>query len=93
LNPDEEIYEKLDTVKMSDEKYTYPMRWNWVHEFRLANDCGYVKYKAEEAIEPEKTPEIVTPATWPAENILYIAIAAIVLYGAYVIFFRKAENK
>jgi hypothetical protein len=24
---------------------------------------------------------------------LYIAIAAIVLYGAYVIFFRKAENK
>jgi len=28
LNPDEEIYEKLDTVKMSDEKYTYPMRWN-----------------------------------------------------------------
>lgn len=93
LNPDEEIYEKLDTVKMSDEKYTYPMRWNWVHEFRLANDCGYVKYKAEEAIEPEKTPEIVTPATWPAENILYIAIAAIVLYGAYVIFFRKAEDK
>ncbi len=64
-----------------------------MHEFRLTNDCGYTKYKAEEAIKPEeKTPEIVTPATGPAENILYIAIAAIVLYGAYVVFFRKSEN-
>jgi hypothetical protein len=24
---------------------------------------------------------------------LYIAIAAIILYGAYVVFFRKADNK
>lgn len=93
LNPDEEIYEKLATVKMSDEKYVYPMRWNWVHEFMFTNDCGTAKYKADEGIkEEEKKPEIVTPATWPAENILYIAIAAIVLYGAYVVFFRKSEN-
>jgi hypothetical protein len=41
----------------------------------------------------EATPEkIVTPATWPAENILYIAIAAIILYGAYAIFFRKSDD-
>jgi len=91
LNPEEEVYEKLATVKMSDEKYVYTMRWNGEQNFMLTNDCGSVKYKADAAIE--KTPEkIVTPATGPAENVLYIAIAAIILYGAYAIFFRKSDN-
>lgn len=91
FNPEEEVYQKVWTVKMSDEKFVYKMKWNWVHNFILSNGCGEVKYKADEGIttEPEK---IVTPATGPAENVLYIAIAAIVLYGAYTIFFRKSDN-
>lgn len=91
FNPEQEIYEKLATVKMSDEKYVYTMRWDGEQNFMLTNDCGEVRYKADAKMwsEPEK---IVTPATGPAENVLYIAIAAIILYGAYTIFFRKSEN-
>ena len=92
FNPEQEIFEKLATVKMSDERYVYPMRWNGVQNFMLTNDCGEVKYKADEGIKEWEPEKIVTPATWPAENVLYIAIAAIVLYGAYVVFFRKSEN-
>jgi hypothetical protein len=78
---------------MSDEKYVYTMRWNGEQNFLLTTSCGELRYKADAAMgEPQKDPEIVTPATGPAENILYIAIAAIVIYGAYTIFFRKSEN-
>lgn len=92
FNPNDEVFEKIATVKMSAERYVYPMRWNGVQNFILTNECWQAKYKADEGIvegEPEK---IVTPATGPAENIMYIAIAAIILYGAYTIFFRKSDN-
>lgn len=92
-DPDAEVYKKLWTAKMSDEKFDYKMQWDWEQNFQLTNWCKELYYKAD-AKRWEKTPEkIVTPATGPAENILYIAIAAIILYGAYAIFFRKAENK
>jgi hypothetical protein len=70
------------------------MQRNGEQNFRLVSPCGDYNYKADAAIwEPTKEPEkIVTPATWPAENVLYIAIAAIVLYGAYAIFFRKSDD-
>lgn len=92
FNPEQEIYENLATVKMSDEKYVYNMRWSGEQNFMLTNDCGSTRYKADAAMW-EDEPEIkATPATWPAENVLYIAIAAIILYGAYTIFFRKSDN-
>ena len=43
----EEVYEKLGTAKMSDEKFVYTMRWNGEQNFMLTNSCGSVKYKAE----------------------------------------------
>jgi hypothetical protein len=39
FNPDDEVFEKIATVKMSDEKYVYPMRWNGVQNFILTNEC------------------------------------------------------
>ena len=92
FNPDDEVFEKVATVKMSDEKYVYPMRWNGVQNFILTNECWQNKYKADEGIKEREPEKIVTPATGPAENIIYIAIAAIVLYGAYTVFFRKSDN-
>ena len=93
FNPEQEIYENVAKVKMSDEKYVYTMKWSGEQNFTLTNDCGSVRYKADAAMKTEeKTPDIVTPATGPAENILYIAIAAIILYGAYAIFGRKSED-
>lgn len=93
LDPEEKAYKSLWTAKMSDEKFDYKMKWDGEQNFKLTNGCKGVKYKAD-AKRWEKEPEkIVPPATWPAENVLYIAIAAIVLYGAYVVFFRKSENK
>lgn len=92
FDPNEEIYKSIWTAKMKDEKFTYKMQWNWVQLFMLTNGCKEITYKVDAAMQ-EATPEkIVTPATWPAENILYIAIAAIILYGAYAIFFRKSDD-
>ena len=86
-----EAYKSLWAVKMSDEKFDYKMQWDGEQNFQLTNGCKGVNYKADskKSAEPEK---IVTPATGPAENVLYIAIAAIILYGAYAIFFRKSDN-
>jgi len=91
FDPEAELYRSLGAVSMSDEKFDYKMEWNGEQVFRLTNGCKELIYKADAAIW--ENPTIVTPATWPAENVLYIAIAAIILYGAYVVFFRKAENK
>ena len=91
FDEDAEVYKSLWTAKMSDEKFDYKMQWDGEQNFMLTNGCRDLYYKADAKRWEE--PEIkVTPATWPAENILYVAIAAIVLYGAYVLFFRKANN-
>lgn len=91
FDPNEEIYKSLGSAKMSDERFTYAMQRDWEQNFMLTNGCKEVYYKADAAKKSE--PTIVTPATWPAENMLIIAIAAIVLYGAYTLVFRKSENK
>ena len=90
FDPTEEIYKPIWAVKMSDEKFSYQMTWNGEYNFKITNGCKDVFYKADAA--KTKEPTIVPPATWPAENILYIAIAAIVLYGAYTLITRKSEN-
>jgi len=91
FDEDAEVYKSLWTAKMSDEKFDYKMQWDGEQNFMLTNGCRDLYYKADAKRWEE--PEIkVTPATWPAENVLYVAIAAIVLYGAYVLFFRKANN-
>lgn len=89
-NPDEEVYKSLGTVNMADEKFVYNIQWNGEQNFKLTNWCKDLYYKADAKIK-EAEPEVVTPATGPAENVLYIAIAAIVLYWVYVLF-RKSEN-
>ena len=89
---DEEMYKSLWTVKMSAEKFDYKMKWDWEQNFTLTNGCRWVNIKVD-AKRWEPQPEIpATPATGPAENVLYVAIAAIILYGAYTLFFRKSEN-
>lgn len=93
FDPEEEIYKSLWSVSMDAEKFDYRMQWDGEQNFSLTNWCKEVYYKADASrstpTEPEK---VVTPATWPAENILIIAIVAIALYGLYAIFFRKSEN-
>lgn len=93
FDPEEEIYKSLWSVSMDTEKFEYKMQWDGEQNFSLTNGCKEVYYKADAKrstpTEPEK---VVTPATWPAENILVIAIVAIALYGLYAIFFRKSEN-
>ena len=78
-------------MKMSDEKFNYTMQWTGEQNFSITNGCKDFYYKADRIKESE--PEITTtPATGPTENVLYVAIAAIILYGAYTLFFRKSEN-
>lgn len=91
MDPETEVYKSLWTVKMSDEKFEYKMQWDWEQNFTLTNGCEWVNHKFE-AKRWEASEISVTPATGPAENILYIAIAAIILYWAYTVFFRKSDN-
>ena len=93
FDPESEVYKSLWAVSMSDEKYDYTMQWDGEQNFMLTNGCKDLYYKADAKRWEKKPEKVVTPATWPAGNILYVAIAAIILYGAYVVFFRKAENK
>jgi len=66
---------------MSDEKFTYTIQWDGEQNFSLTNGCKEVRYKADAAVKKDEPKPIpATPATGPAENVLYIAIAAIVLY-------------
>ena len=95
FDPKEEEYRSLKTVPMSDEKFEYKMEWDGEQNFSLTNGCKELRYKADaKATTPtEKKPEIpATPATGPAENILIIALAAILIYGVYAVFFRKSTN-
>lgn len=94
FDPKEEEYRSLWTVPMSDEKYEYTIEWDGEQNFSLTNGCRELRYKADAKATPtEKKPEIpATPATWPAENILIIAIAALLVYGVYAVFFRKSTN-
>ena len=91
FDPDEEVYKSIGAVNMSDEQFNYQMRWDWEYNFKLTNGCKDVYYKVDASVKTWE-PTIVPPATWPAENVLIIAIAAIVLYGAYTIFFRKSDD-
>ena len=94
FDPKEEIFKSLWAVSMKDEKFDYKIQWDGEQNFMITNGCKDVFYKADakmETPEPEKE-KIVPAATGPAENILYIAIAAIVIYGVYAIFLRKSEN-
>lgn len=92
FDPNEEYWRSLGAVNMADEKFDYKMQWNGEQNFMLTNGCGEVRYKADASMSAPEKDIPATPATGPAENVLYIAIAAIVLYGAYVLFFRKSEN-
>jgi len=94
-DPEEDVYKSLWAVNMSDEKFDYKMQWDGEQNFMLTNGCRDVRYKADAKMEnkkPEKE-KIVPAATGPAQNILYIAIAAIAIYGVYVLFLRKSESK
>lgn len=93
FDPEAEIYKSLGTAKMSDEKFDYTLQWSGEQNFMLTNGCKDLYYKADAKVTEKEPEKIVPAATGPAENILYVAIAAIVLYGAYVVFFRKSESK
>lgn len=92
FDPEEAYWKSLGAVNMRDEKFSYKMQWNGEQNFMLTNGCGEVRYKADAAIKPAEPEKVVPQRVGPADNLLYIAIAAVILYGAYVLFFRKSEN-
>lgn len=96
-DPDREIYKSLWFVNMNREKFDYKIERDGEQNFMLTNGCKELYYKAD--AELKKTPTVepkeditTIPETGPAENILFIAIAAIVIYVAYALFFRRSED-
>lgn len=92
FDPDEEAFRSIGAVKMSDEQFTYQMTWNGEYNFKITNWCKQVYYKVDWSVQTPDEPKIVPPATGPAENVLIIAVAAIIIYGVYTLVFRKNEN-
>lgn len=92
FDPEEAYWKSLGAVNMKDEKFAYKIQWNGEQNFMLTNGCGEVRYKADAAIKPAEPEKVVPQRVGPADNLLYIVIAAVILYGAYVLFFRKSEN-
>ena len=91
FDPNDEIYKPLWSVKMDDESFSYKMQWDGEHNFSLTNWCKEVYYKVDAKRDTPVQP-IVPAVTGPAENILIIAVVAIILYWVYALFFRKSDN-
>lgn len=94
IDPTEEEYVSLWSVPMSNERFDYDMQRDWEHIFMLTNGIKEVVYKVDASRSEEVVEEwiVATPQTGPAQNMLLIVIAAIIVYGAYSVFFRKNEN-
>ncbi len=102
-NPTSEVFERLSSVNMSDEKYEFTLRRNgeYVINFMPNNDGTEYRYTfVVNGVTPTSTSAGNTtssttptigkiPATWPKENILIVLAIAFVLY----IWYRKLKAK
>jgi hypothetical protein len=92
-----EKYVRLATVKMSDEKYTYVMKWDGEHIFRFVPlDGGKEMVYNVQAMktspnEPEKKDPVITtvPGTGPVENVLAILVLSGVGYFLYKRYLKR----
>lgn len=96
-NPDTKVYEKLSTVDMDDEQYTYTLTRKGEHQVKFLPTDGkekvYMFTVTElpgETITP--TPEIKkVPKVGPKENIMVAILLSSVLYILYRRSTRKAK--
>lgn len=92
-----EKYIRLDSVKMSDEKYDYVMKWDGEHIFRFVPlDWGKeivynVQAMKTSEKEPDKKDPVITapPATGPVENVLAIIILSGIGYFIYKRYLKR----
>ena len=97
-NPTSGIFERLASVNMSDESYTFALTRNGEYIINFVPNNGWTEYRytfiangiTSTSTTPTTTPIIwVIPATGPKENILIVLAIAIVLYIVY----RKVRAK
>lgn len=95
-NPTSGIFERLASVNMSDENYTFALTRNGEYIVNFVPNNGWTEYRYTFIVNgvtsttPTTTPTIgVIPATGPKENILIVLAIAIVLYIVY----RKVRAK
>jgi len=96
FNPTSGIFERLASVNMSDESYSFILTRNGEYIINLVPNNGWTEYRYTfiangiTSTTPTTTPTIwVIPATGPKENILIVLAIAIVLYIVY----RKVRAK
>ncbi len=99
-NPTSSAFERLSSVNMSDESYTFTltrngeylinfMPNNWGTEFRYSFVANGIVATAWGTVTPSKPTIGKIPATWPKENVLVALAIAFVLYLVY----RKTKAK
>jgi hypothetical protein len=94
FDPTLEKYSRVTTVNMSAEKYNYTMKWDNEHIFRFVPLDGgkeiVYNVNAMRVAQPD-TPVIgKVPATGPVENLLFVCLLSILVYGGYKYAKRKA---
>ena len=93
----EETFNKLTTINMSAESYTFTLTrdWEYIVKFIPNNwwtEVNYTfNYLAEKKADEPTIPKPIKPVVvWPKENILAVIIWTILLYLVYKIVRRKA---
>ncbi|MDR0651025.1 MAG: hypothetical protein LBG59_06625 [Candidatus Peribacteria bacterium] len=96
FDPALEKYTRIATVRMSAEKYDYTMKWDNEHIFRFVPLDGgkEIVYNLNAMRVEEKKPDTPViqnvPATGPVENLLFVCLLSVAVYGGYRYAKRKA---
>lgn len=103
-NPTAKVYEKLATVNMDDEKYSYTISRNWEHQIKFLPTDGKEKVymfvvtgltetpTTTTTTKDEPKPEIKkVPKVGPKENVMVAILLSSLLYVLYRRSTRKAK--
>lgn len=103
-NPTTKVYEKLSTVNMDDEKYSYTISRNWEHQVKFIPTDGKEKvymftvtWISEPKVTPPSSPDKPkpeikkVPKVGPKENVMVAIILSSLLYVLYRRSYRKVK--
>lgn len=103
-NPTTQDRLHFGTVKMSDETFVYTKQWEWDQKIWMIPGDGWEEIRftiewestaapAEATVEPTANRTVIpaVPKTGPDGNIIWIIIAAFVVFGWYIYIKKRAD--
>ncbi len=100
-NPTTQDRLHFGTVKMSDETFVYTKQWEWEQKIWMIPSDGWeeIRFTVEwesasaAAVEPTVNRTVIpaVPKTGPSGNVIWIIIAALVVFGWYIYIKKRAD--